>query len=351
MTMVLVAEDESRIRDVLVDLLLDAGFDVVDAADGMEAIQKMGECVPDIVLLDVMMPELDGFQVMEQMKVNPDTAAIPVILLTAMPADQGEISAWEMGARHYINKPWEPGVVEATIRVTLQEAGVSLPSEIEEEPAQPGQSADAVNLKADKVNQMAIQGQLARLKSGRKKDKSVNSEGDEVPVIKTAEKLPALEQKMGGSLPLSTVTLAAGAASSGKSTLCQHFLYGALEGGYGAVYYSSEQSPDNLLTQMESIGLDVSQYHRKGKLRVHNVPDQSESEKPEVLLNQLSQDMERLSRGVQFIVVDSITDLAGSCPEQAVIAFFSTCRRLGNQGQTILVLSQPNCWQDRDGEA
>ena len=51
--MVLVAEDESRIRDVLVDILLDAGFDVVDAADGMEAIQKMGECVPDIVLLDV----------------------------------------------------------------------------------------------------------------------------------------------------------------------------------------------------------------------------------------------------------------------------------------------------------
>ena len=110
-----------------------------------------------------------------------------------------------------------------------------------------------------------------------------------------------------------------------------------LEGGYGAAYYTSEQSQENLLIQMKSIGLDVSQYHQKARLRIQYVPDQSESEKPEVLLNQLSQDMERLSKEVQFIIVDSITDLAGSCPEQAVIAFFSSCRRLGNQGQTILV--------------
>jgi len=88
---------------------------------------------------------------------------------------------------------------------------------------------------------------------------------------------------------------------------------------------------------MISIGLDVSEYFGKEKLRIYDVPDLSESEKPEVLLNRLSQSMERLSRGAQFIVVDSITDLAGSCPEQAVIAFFSACRRLSNQGKTIFV--------------
>jgi len=95
--MVLVAEDEFRIREVLVDTLLDAGYDVVDAANGIEAIQKVKEYIPDVVLLDVMMPELDGFQVMEQMKANPETENIPVILLTAMPADQGESAAMEMG--------------------------------------------------------------------------------------------------------------------------------------------------------------------------------------------------------------------------------------------------------------
>ena len=66
MTMVLVVEDEPRIRDVLVDTLLDAGFDVADAADGTDAIQMMAERVPDVVLLDVMMPGLDGFQVMQR---------------------------------------------------------------------------------------------------------------------------------------------------------------------------------------------------------------------------------------------------------------------------------------------
>lgn len=336
MTMVLVAEDEFRIREVLVDTLLDAGYDVVDAANGMEAVQKAKQYAPDIVLLDVMMPELDGFQVMEQMKAIPETESIPVILLTAMPADQGESAALEVGTSHYLTKPCDLEMLEAAIRIALREtgkAGDSLPSETGEEADQP---ADVVNLKADVTNQ-TVEAQLARLKSGRKKKNSEDPEEEEVQVIKTGEKLPALEQKMGGGLPLGTITLAAGAASSGKSTLCQHLLYGALVGGYGAAYYTSEASAHDLLPQMISIGLDVSEYLGKEKFRIYDVPQLTESEKPEVLLNQLSQSMGQLSRGAQFIVVDSITDLAGSCPEQAVIAFFSACRRLSNQGKTIFV--------------
>jgi len=115
--MVLVAEDEFRIREVLVDTLLDAGYDVVDAANGMEAVQKAKQYAPDIVLLDVMMPELDGFQVMEQMKTIPETESIPVIFLTAMPADQGESAAMEVGTTHYLTKPCDLGMLEAAIWV------------------------------------------------------------------------------------------------------------------------------------------------------------------------------------------------------------------------------------------
>jgi len=334
--MILVAEDELRIREVLIDTLLDAGYDVIEAGDGEEALVRIREDHPDVLLLDLTMPKMDGFQVLENLQGDPDTASMAVVLLTAMEAEAGEKPAFDLGVSHYLTKPWEEGEVEATIRVALREAGVSVSMDPGSEEAPDGESSDdnAVNLRSDHTINQTKQDPLARLKTGRKKD---NREGEEVPVIKTANKLVALEQKMGGGLPLGSVTLTVGAASSGKSSLCQHLVYGALEGGYGTAYFTSEQSSESLIAQMSAIGLGVSAHLRKNQLRIHGVPEPTENEKPEVMLNQLSQSMERLSRGAQFIVVDSLTDLAGSCPEQAVIAFFSTCRRLGNQGRTILV--------------
>jgi flagellar protein FlaH len=88
---------------------------------------------------------------------------------------------------------------------------------------------------------------------------------------------------------------------------------------------------------MASVGLDINRYFSRQKITVYPVPEVTEGEDAATLLNSLSQAIEGLSRGAQFIVVDSITDLAGSCPEQAVIGFFSACRRLGNKGRTIFV--------------
>jgi flagellar protein FlaH len=143
---------------------------------------------------------------------------------------------------------------------------------------------------------------------------------------------------MGGGLPFGTVNLAVGAASSGKSILCQHLAYGALDSDYGVAFFSSEHTPESLATQMASVGLDIRRYFSRHKITVYPVPEVTEGEDAATLLNSLSQSIEGLSRGAQFIVVDSITDLAGSCPEQAVIGFFSACRRLGNQGRTIFVV-------------
>lgn len=332
MAMVLVAEDELRIRQVLIDTLLDAGYDVIEAGDGQETLNRIRADHPDVLLLDLTMPGMDGFQVLESLKEDPDTASLPVVLLTAMPAHAGEKPAFDLGVSHYLTKPWEEGEVETTIRVALREAGVSTPQI-------PGsdEDLDAVNLTSEHTKNQTVTDPLSRLNAGRKKDKDGDEEGAGPPVIKTGDKLKALEQKMGGGLPLGSVTLTVGAASSGKSTLCQHLVFGALEGGYGTAYFTSEQSAESLIAQMSSIGLGVSHHLRKNTLRIHSVPEPTEDEKPEVLLNQLSQSMERLSRGARFIVVDSLTDLAGSCPEQAVITFFSACRRLGNQGRTIFI--------------
>jgi flagellar protein FlaH len=88
---------------------------------------------------------------------------------------------------------------------------------------------------------------------------------------------------------------------------------------------------------MRSIGLDTSQYVRKNRFHIYPVPEVEDGEQAGPVLSQVADSIESLSRGAQFIVIDSITDLAGAAPEQGVIAFFTTCRRLGNQGRTMFV--------------
>lgn len=203
MAMVLVVEDERRIREVLIDTLLDAGFDVIEADNGEEALVRIREEHPDVLLLDLTMPKMDGFQVLENLKGDPDMASIPVVLLTAMPAHAGEKSAFDLGVSHYLTKPWEEGEVEATIRVALREAGLSISPDSGSGEDSDGESIEDtdVNLRSEHTKNLSMQDPLARLKSGRKKDDEDKQEGEGVPVIRTGDKLIALEQKWGVACP------------------------------------------------------------------------------------------------------------------------------------------------------
>ena len=125
MATVLVVDDESDIRELLVDTLLDAGFQVIEAANGQSGLDRAFKDRPNIILLDIWMPGMDGYEVLWRLKEKPDTQDLPVILLTAVPASDGEQIGMELGVSHYISKPWEPGVVEAVVRVVLAEAGNS----------------------------------------------------------------------------------------------------------------------------------------------------------------------------------------------------------------------------------
>jgi len=318
----------------MVDTLLDAGLKVIEACDGNSALERIALEPPDIVLLDIWMPGMDGMEVLGKLRENPDTRALPVILLTAMPADVGERAGLKLGVTHYINKPWEPGVMEATLRTALREAGAT----INKDNSDVKLAADNVSMATDLSQQFIAKGRMAKLSSGKRKRTTItNSQGEEVEVITTGDKLPAFEQKMGGGLPTGTVNLAVGAAASGKSVICQNLVWGALEGGYEVAVFSSEFSRSELPAQMASIGLDVTEHISSAKLDILPMPESDEGEDAETLLLRLSKAIEGLSRGAEFIVVDSLTDLAGSCSEQAVIAFFSACRRLGNNGRTILI--------------
>ena len=113
---VLIADDEATIRHVLRQLLERAGHEVVAASDGLEAVAMFKETRPDLVLLDIMMPGLNGFEVCEKLKSDPEDRLIPVIMVTASSSAGNRIRALEAGADDFLSKPVDH--VELKARVT-----------------------------------------------------------------------------------------------------------------------------------------------------------------------------------------------------------------------------------------
>ncbi len=102
---VLVADDEARIRDILAGYLEADGFEVVLAGDGEEALRRARERKPDVVVLDVMMPGLDGVEVLRRLRTESD---VYVILLTAKSDEVDKLVGLSMGADDYVTKPFSP---------------------------------------------------------------------------------------------------------------------------------------------------------------------------------------------------------------------------------------------------
>ena len=105
---ILVVDDEADVLLLCRVNLEFEGYEVVEAGDGEAAIRKVAAERPDVILLDVMMPKMDGWQVLAALKADPDTADIPVVMLTAKVQDQDQIRGWSGGAADYITKPFSP---------------------------------------------------------------------------------------------------------------------------------------------------------------------------------------------------------------------------------------------------
>jgi len=116
---ILVVDDEKDIVDLLSYNLTKEGFNVITARNGQEALDRVKQ-KPDLVILDVMMPEMNGLQVIQEMKKNKSTVSIPVILLTAKGSETDEIVGLEVGADDYIVKPVKIGKIVARIHAALR---------------------------------------------------------------------------------------------------------------------------------------------------------------------------------------------------------------------------------------
>jgi two-component system KDP operon response regulator KdpE len=121
--LVLVADDEPRITKLVSIALSEEGFRVVTASGGEDALLKAEEVRPDIVLLDIVMPDLDGIEVMRQLR---ERRPIPVILLTAKGSTADKAKGLDLGADDYIAKPFHPDELSARVRAVLRRSsGVS----------------------------------------------------------------------------------------------------------------------------------------------------------------------------------------------------------------------------------
>jgi two-component system, OmpR family, alkaline phosphatase synthesis response regulator PhoP len=105
---ILAVDDEKHIVRLVQVNLERQGYEVVTANDGKEALEKVEEERPDLVVLDVMMPYMDGFEVLQNMRRNPATRDIPVIMLTAKAQDADVFKGWQSGVDCYLTKPFNP---------------------------------------------------------------------------------------------------------------------------------------------------------------------------------------------------------------------------------------------------
>jgi len=116
-TKILVADDEQNIVSLLRMYLRNEGYEVVAASNGKQALERFNQESPDLVLLDLMMPELNGFDVCTEIRKKSD---VPVIMLTARSDDIDKIVGLEMGADDYVTKPFNPREVMARVKATLR---------------------------------------------------------------------------------------------------------------------------------------------------------------------------------------------------------------------------------------
>jgi two-component system alkaline phosphatase synthesis response regulator PhoP/two-component system response regulator VicR len=105
---ILAVDDEKHIVRLVQVNLERAGYEVVTANDGKEALEKVQSEKPDLVVLDVMMPYMDGFEVLQNLRRNPATRDIPVIMLTAKAQDADVFKGWQSGVDCYLTKPFNP---------------------------------------------------------------------------------------------------------------------------------------------------------------------------------------------------------------------------------------------------
>ena len=124
---ILVVDDEPDVLDLVTYNLGQAGFQTLTAADGAEALRKARSTAPDLILLDLMLPEMDGLEVCKLLRHDSKTSAIPIIMLTARASEMDRIIGLELGAVDYVPKPFSPRELVLRVKKNWKKAAARRP--------------------------------------------------------------------------------------------------------------------------------------------------------------------------------------------------------------------------------
>jgi two-component system cell cycle response regulator DivK len=117
--LILVVEDQEDNRRIMRDLLTSAGYEVIEAVTGEEGMAAAETHRPDLILMDIQLPGLDGYEATRQIKANPDLEHIPIIVVTSYALSGDDVKAFEAGCNAYVSKPFSPRELLAKIREFL----------------------------------------------------------------------------------------------------------------------------------------------------------------------------------------------------------------------------------------
>jgi putative two-component system response regulator len=114
---VLIVDDTEANIDILMEILEE--YDLVVAMDGESALETVEEELPALILLDVLMPDIDGFEVCKRLKSSPETATVPIIFLSALSGDEEKQKGLDLGAVDFITKPFDPSEIQTKVKQHL----------------------------------------------------------------------------------------------------------------------------------------------------------------------------------------------------------------------------------------
>lgn len=128
--LILIVEDEAALQKLLAYNLEAAGFEVAQAFDGEEALTLLAERTPDLIVLDWMIPQLSGLELLRRIRRRPEQAHVPVVMLTARTEEPDRLRGLELGADDYVTKPFSPAELIARIRAVLRRVRPALTDQV-----------------------------------------------------------------------------------------------------------------------------------------------------------------------------------------------------------------------------